>query len=306
MAASSTFPPSSPCTTSPSRASSAPGSSGELGLPGEAMSLDGVEYYGGVGYLKAGLQAAWAITTVSPTYAHEIRTPEYGMGLDGLINARAPDLVGIVNGIDVGGLEPRNGHPYRPHLCRRFPQAARRQPAGTRRALQPRTGRRPDLLRRQPAHLAEGHRSHRRDVADWIVGEGGKLAVLGSGDQGLRARCLPPPRAIVAASASSSAITNRCPISCRPAPTRSSSRRASSPAASPSSTACATAAFRSSHAPAALPIPSSTPTRPRSPPVSPRVSSSRRSMPRACNTRYAGPSRPITSRKSGLVSRTRA
>ena len=64
------------------------------------MALDGVEYYGGVGYLKAGLQAAWAITTVSPTYAQEIRTPEFGMGLDGLLDMRAADLVGIVNGID--------------------------------------------------------------------------------------------------------------------------------------------------------------------------------------------------------------
>ena len=54
------------------------------------MALDGVEYYGGVGYLKAGLQAAWAITTVSPTYAQEIRTPEFGMGLDGLINCARP------------------------------------------------------------------------------------------------------------------------------------------------------------------------------------------------------------------------
>ena len=52
------------------------------------MALDGVEYYGGVGFLKAGLQAAWAITTVSPTYAQEIRTPEFGMGLDGLVTMR--------------------------------------------------------------------------------------------------------------------------------------------------------------------------------------------------------------------------
>ncbi|MBX3581247.1 MAG: glycogen synthase GlgA [Rhizobiaceae bacterium] len=74
---------------------------GELGLPAQAMSLDGVEYYGGVGYLKAGLQAAWAITTVSPTYADEIRTPAFGMGLDGLISMRVDDLHGIVNGIDV-------------------------------------------------------------------------------------------------------------------------------------------------------------------------------------------------------------
>ena len=70
------------------------------------MSLDGVEYYGGVGFLKAGLQAAWAITTVSPTYAQEIRTPDFGMGLDGLVNMRASDLHGIVNGIDVETWNP--------------------------------------------------------------------------------------------------------------------------------------------------------------------------------------------------------
>src|SRR5690606_18551553 len=70
------------------------------------MALDGVEYYGGVGFLKAGLQAAWAITTVSPTYAQEIRTPEFGMGLDGLITMRAADLHGIVNGIDTDVWNP--------------------------------------------------------------------------------------------------------------------------------------------------------------------------------------------------------
>jgi starch synthase len=67
----------------------------ELGLPPEAMTLDGVEYYGGVGFLKAGLQSAGAITTVSPTYAQEIRTPAFGMGLGGLLNLRAADLSGI-------------------------------------------------------------------------------------------------------------------------------------------------------------------------------------------------------------------
>ena len=56
-----------------------------LGLPAAAYAIDGVEYYGGVGYLKAGLQYADAITTVSPTYAREICTTENGMGLDGLL-----------------------------------------------------------------------------------------------------------------------------------------------------------------------------------------------------------------------------
>lgn len=71
-----------------------------LGMDAGAFSMEGVEYYGGVGFLKGGLQCAWAITTVSPTYAQEIRTPEFGMGLNGLINARLSHVHGIVNGID--------------------------------------------------------------------------------------------------------------------------------------------------------------------------------------------------------------
>jgi len=72
----------------------------ELGLPAGAYAVDGVEYYGGVGFLKAGLAAADAITTVSPTYAVEIREARFGMGLEGLIAARGDRVSGIVNGID--------------------------------------------------------------------------------------------------------------------------------------------------------------------------------------------------------------
>jgi starch synthase len=71
-----------------------------LHLPKPAFAIDGIEYYGKVGYLKGGLQCADAITTVSPTYAEEIRTPEFGMGLDGVLRARRDALCGIVNGID--------------------------------------------------------------------------------------------------------------------------------------------------------------------------------------------------------------
>ena len=77
-----------------------------LRLPPEAWSVDGVEYYGAVGFLKAGLYYADRITTVSPTYAREIRTPVQGMGLDGLLRHRARDLVGILNGIDEGVWDP--------------------------------------------------------------------------------------------------------------------------------------------------------------------------------------------------------
>ncbi|MBO9099760.1 MULTISPECIES: glycogen synthase GlgA [unclassified Rhizobium] len=72
----------------------------KLKLPRHALSMEGVEYYGDVCYLKGGLQAAHAITTVSPSYAEEILTPEFGMGLEGVIASRQRDLHGIVNGID--------------------------------------------------------------------------------------------------------------------------------------------------------------------------------------------------------------
>lgn len=71
-----------------------------LNLPPAAFSIDGVEFYGDISFLKAGIFFADRITTVSPTYAAEIRTPEGGMGFDGLLRARAPVLHGILNGID--------------------------------------------------------------------------------------------------------------------------------------------------------------------------------------------------------------
>ena len=109
---------------------------GELGLPAVAMALDGVEYYGGVGYLKAGLQAASVITTVSPTYAQEIRTPEFGMGLDGMMNARAGDLQGIVNGIDTDIWNPETD----PHLARKYSARSLKARRANKAALEERFG----------------------------------------------------------------------------------------------------------------------------------------------------------------------
>ncbi len=73
---------------------------GILDLPPQAFAIDGLEFYGNVGFLKGGLACASAITTVSPTYANEICTSDYGMGLEGLLQARRSHLTGIVNGID--------------------------------------------------------------------------------------------------------------------------------------------------------------------------------------------------------------
>ncbi|MBV9975256.1 MAG: glycogen/starch synthase, partial [Hyphomicrobiales bacterium] len=87
-----------------------------LELPTEIRTLEGVEFHGRIGFLKAGLYFADAVTTVSPTYAAEICTPEWGMGLDGLLRARARVLTGICNGIDTNVWSPRKD----PHIAARF------------------------------------------------------------------------------------------------------------------------------------------------------------------------------------------
>ena len=77
-----------------------------IGLPPQAFSLEGVEYYGHIGYLKAGITLADHVTTVSPTYAAEIRGKEHGMGMDGALRQRSSAVTGILNGIDVGIWNP--------------------------------------------------------------------------------------------------------------------------------------------------------------------------------------------------------
>ena len=76
------------------------------GLPAYYFTPDKLEAYGDANYLKGGLVYADAITTVSATYAEEIKTPIYGEHLDGLLNARSNDLRGIVNGIDYDEYNP--------------------------------------------------------------------------------------------------------------------------------------------------------------------------------------------------------
>jgi starch synthase len=71
-----------------------------VGLPKACFGLHGVELHGDASFLKAGLYYADRLTTVSPTYALEIQTPVGGEGMHGLLAARAPDLLGILNGID--------------------------------------------------------------------------------------------------------------------------------------------------------------------------------------------------------------
>ena len=72
----------------------------QLGLPEGAFNPDGLEFHGKISFIKAGIRYSDRLTTVSPTYAREILTAEYGCGLEGLLERRAQDLVGILNGVD--------------------------------------------------------------------------------------------------------------------------------------------------------------------------------------------------------------
>jgi starch synthase len=77
-----------------------------LGIPEGLFNLHGVEYFGRLNLLKAGLLYADAISTVSPRYSEEIRTPAFGEGLDGVLRERAAVLHGILNGVDYAAWNP--------------------------------------------------------------------------------------------------------------------------------------------------------------------------------------------------------
>ncbi|WGH78728.1 glycogen synthase GlgA [Jannaschia ovalis] len=145
-----------------------------LRLPPSGMQPDGFEYWGRISALKAGLVWSDRITTVSPTYADELLTPEFGTGLDGVLRAHAEKLTGILNGVDLEEWTP----PYRSLEGKAGPKAELQRELGLGRAdgplcvvvsrLTEQKGM--DLLLEALPHLLAG---------------GGQLALLGSGEPAL-------------------------------------------------------------------------------------------------------------------------
>lgn len=156
----------------------------QLHLPQAAFDVSGIEYYGGVGFLKGGLRYAHAITTVSPTYALEIQTPEFGMGLEGLLVERRADLSGILNGIDTDAWNPQAD----PALAANYTVANTAKRAHNKAALFERFG-----LEQGDGPLfgIVSRLTWQKgidivaDNIDWLVSLGGRLAVLGAGEAGL-------------------------------------------------------------------------------------------------------------------------
>ena len=160
-----------------------------LGLPPQALDVQGLEYFGTLGFLKAGLWYADRITTVSPTYAAEIRTAEFGMGLDGLLRGRAGALSGILNGLDDEQWDPRTDA----HLPANF-DLGDLPPRGVNKAeLQRRFGL--DVNPEAPLYGFIGRLTWQKGI-DLVLGalhaileQGGQLAILGNGDWGLEQAC---------------------------------------------------------------------------------------------------------------------
>ena len=152
----------------------------QLRLPGSLFSIDGVEFHGKLSFLKAGIAHADALSTVSPTYAREIQTPDFGCGLEGLLRKRSADLSGILNGIDVSAWDPASDA----LIPQAYDAGSLEQKARNKEALQRRMGLQVDA--NVPLFGSVGRLTHQKgsDVllaaADGLAAMG-QLAVLGKG-----------------------------------------------------------------------------------------------------------------------------
>ncbi len=160
-----------------------------LELPQTAWRVDGVEYFGDVGFLKAGLQTADAITTVSPTYAGEIHAPQFGMGLEGLIEARADHVFGIVNGIDAAVWSPATDA----HLAQRYTINQIPTRKSNKRVIEAEFGLETS---EGPLFIVISRLTWQKgldvlaEIIEQLVGRGGRLAVLGTGEAAIEAALL--------------------------------------------------------------------------------------------------------------------
>lgn len=163
-----------------------PQTASRLGLPPSAFSPDGVEYYGNMSFLKAGLFYANHLTTVSPNYAHEIQREPLGMGMQGLLAHRSASLTGILNGIDTDAWDPETD-PYIPRYYN-----ASRLPAKVenKRALQEKLGLTVDD--NVPLLASIGRLAHQKgfdliaEIAPALLKLPAQLVILGSGDAALQ------------------------------------------------------------------------------------------------------------------------
>jgi len=158
-----------------------------LGLAPAQFGMDGVEYHGAISFLKSALVYSDRVTTVSPTYSDEIRAPDGGMGLDGVLRERGANLLGILNGIDTDVWNPETDA----LIAARYSRTQIAKRTANKAALQRHFG-----LQKDPRALVCGVVSRLTwqkgmdvllDALPTLQGYGMQLAVLGSGEPGLEA-----------------------------------------------------------------------------------------------------------------------
>ncbi|MBY0575256.1 MAG: glycogen synthase GlgA [Gallionellaceae bacterium] len=158
----------------------------QLGLPPSCFSIDGIELYGNMSFLKAGLFYANYITTVSPNYAKEIQLPELGFGLQGLLTTRSGELTGILNGIDTGEWNPATDK----YLSETYGAARMIGKAANKKALQNRMGL--DIDPDVPLLGVVSRFTHQKgldmllEIAPRLTGLPVQLAMLGSGEASMQ------------------------------------------------------------------------------------------------------------------------
>ncbi len=160
---------------------------GPLQLKGDWFHPEGLEYHGDLSMLKAALVFSDRITTVSPTYAHEILTPEFGMGLEGVLQARGGALSGILNGIDLEAWDPATDTA----LSQSYDVRGLKKKAANRAAVAERLGL--DADSQGPLFCVVSRLTEQKGLdallgaVPHLVSRGAQLAVLGSGAPDLEA-----------------------------------------------------------------------------------------------------------------------
>jgi starch synthase len=161
---------------------------GPLELPPALFTPEGIEFYGALSFLKAGLVFADAITAVSPTYAREIQSAPLGFGLEGVLHARRAALFGILNGIDTDEWNPARD----PRIEACYDSTNLAAKVANRRALRTRLGL--EDARATPLFGVVSRLVEQKgidlvaDVAPRLLALPAQLAVLGSGDAALERR----------------------------------------------------------------------------------------------------------------------
>ncbi len=159
----------------------------DLQISDNYIHPEGIEFYGQLSFLKAGIRYADRITTVSPSYAEEILTPDFGCGLDGVLRTRAGALSGILNGIDVGLWNPKTDN----HLARGFCTADISGKRLCKLELQRELGLERDADAPLIGFVSRLTHQKMADVIlaalPGILARGAQVAVLGQGEPGLEA-----------------------------------------------------------------------------------------------------------------------